>query len=250
MLSTGGGFSTRALYTDDEEKIFTAQRPVILNGIDEVATNGDLLDRAIVIYLPRIPESQRVTEAQLQREFAEALPRILGAAVDVVALGLRSLPGVTCPRLPRMADFAQWGCAVAPGLGWSAEALLSTYGANRDTTSEQALEASLVAQVLVDIMEKERILWEGTAAELMELLNAKATEPTKKQRAWPKNPRALGHQLRRLAPNLRIAGVEVEFLPRKGRKRLIRIEHAAEVASFASPLSPESLAPEWETVEQ
>src|SRR6185503_4900409 len=35
-LATGGGFSTRSLYTDDEEKIFDAMRPVLLNGIDNV----------------------------------------------------------------------------------------------------------------------------------------------------------------------------------------------------------------------
>ena len=33
-LATGGGFSTRELYTHDEEKLFDAQRPVILNGIE------------------------------------------------------------------------------------------------------------------------------------------------------------------------------------------------------------------------
>jgi hypothetical protein len=31
-LATGGGFSTRKLYTDDEEQLFNAQRPSILNG--------------------------------------------------------------------------------------------------------------------------------------------------------------------------------------------------------------------------
>src|SRR5207249_4156298 len=35
-LSTGGGFATRALYTDGDEKTFEPQRPTILNGIDEV----------------------------------------------------------------------------------------------------------------------------------------------------------------------------------------------------------------------
>ena len=34
-LSTGGGFSSRALYTDDEEMLFDVQRPIMLNGIDE-----------------------------------------------------------------------------------------------------------------------------------------------------------------------------------------------------------------------
>jgi hypothetical protein len=48
-LATGGGFSTRELYSDAEEMIFEVQRPVILNGIEEVATRGDLLDRSIIL---------------------------------------------------------------------------------------------------------------------------------------------------------------------------------------------------------
>jgi hypothetical protein len=36
-LSTGGGFGTRQLYTDDEEILFDAKRPIILNGIDDIA---------------------------------------------------------------------------------------------------------------------------------------------------------------------------------------------------------------------
>ena len=41
----GGGFATRDIYSDDEAKIFSALWPVILNGIEEIATRSDLLDR-------------------------------------------------------------------------------------------------------------------------------------------------------------------------------------------------------------
>ena len=44
-LSTGGGFATRRLRSDDEEAIFDASRPVVLTGIETAATRGDLLDR-------------------------------------------------------------------------------------------------------------------------------------------------------------------------------------------------------------
>src|ERR1035437_3687067 len=46
-LATGGGFSTRGLYTDDEEKLFNAMRPIILNGIEDFVTRPDLGDRSI-----------------------------------------------------------------------------------------------------------------------------------------------------------------------------------------------------------
>ena len=35
-LSTRGGFATRELYTDTDEVLFDAQRPVVVNGIEEL----------------------------------------------------------------------------------------------------------------------------------------------------------------------------------------------------------------------
>src|SRR5438034_11429068 len=60
-LATGGGFGTRELYSDADEVLFEAQRPVILNGIEELATRGDLLDRAIILYTPQIAEIGRAS---------------------------------------------------------------------------------------------------------------------------------------------------------------------------------------------
>ena len=40
-LATGGGHAARRLYTDDEETLFDAQRPVILNGIEQIVTQAD-----------------------------------------------------------------------------------------------------------------------------------------------------------------------------------------------------------------
>src|SRR5271154_7072262 len=44
-IATGGGFSTRMLFSDTEETIIAVKRPVILNGIDQIVTRHDLLDR-------------------------------------------------------------------------------------------------------------------------------------------------------------------------------------------------------------
>ncbi len=54
-LSTGGGFSTRMLYHNDEEIIFDPTRPVIINEIEELATRSDLPDRSMLVNLPTIP---------------------------------------------------------------------------------------------------------------------------------------------------------------------------------------------------
>jgi hypothetical protein len=105
-LATGGSFAVRQLYTDDDEVLFEAARPIILNGIEEVVSRPDLGDRAIFLTLPPIGEPQRRLESELWREFEIARPRILGALLDAVVHGLRGMGGVHLDHLPRMADFA------------------------------------------------------------------------------------------------------------------------------------------------
>src|SRR5262245_5701018 len=52
-------------------------------------------------------------------------------------------------------------------------------------------------------------------------------------KAWPQNPHALGHSLRRLAPALRRAGIAVER--GKGKRREIRLCKGREKTSQTSP---------------
>src|SRR5258708_2361168 len=88
-LASGGSFAVRRLYSDDEEVLFEAARPILLNGIEEVVSRPDLGDRAIFLTLAPIAEARRRSEAQLWREFEIARPRMLGALLDAVVHGLR-----------------------------------------------------------------------------------------------------------------------------------------------------------------
>ena len=110
-LASGGSFAVRRLYTDDEEVLFQAARPVLLNGIEEVISRPDLGDRAIFLSLAPISEALRRSENELWRDFEIARPYILGALLDAMVHGLRTLGRVRLDRLPRMADFALWAAA-------------------------------------------------------------------------------------------------------------------------------------------
>ena len=92
-LSTGGGFRTRALYTNDEEALFDAQRPLILNGIPDIATRSDLVDRALLSELKPISDDERRDEEEFWAAFDEAHPRILGRAPDRGGHSIATLAG-------------------------------------------------------------------------------------------------------------------------------------------------------------
>ena len=91
-LATGGGFAVRQLYTDQDEVLFDATRPVILNGIEDIVTRPDLADRALFLTLEPIPEERRRPEAELWAAFEAERPRILGVLLDAVVEGLKRLP--------------------------------------------------------------------------------------------------------------------------------------------------------------
>jgi hypothetical protein len=90
-LATGGGFGTRALFTNQEEALFDAQRPVLLTGIDKVVTRGDLLDRSLLVSLPEIRDEQRRPEDEFWQAFEAVRPGILGALLDALSAVLRRL---------------------------------------------------------------------------------------------------------------------------------------------------------------
>jgi hypothetical protein len=98
-LASGGSFAVRQLYTDDDEVLFEAARPILLNGIEDVIGRADLSDRAIFLNLAPIAEDERRSEAELWREFERKQQHILGALLDAVAYGLRGLPRVRLERL-------------------------------------------------------------------------------------------------------------------------------------------------------
>jgi len=68
--------------------------------------------------------------------------------------------------------------------------------------------------------------FEGTATELLEVLEAYVPEKTRQTRSWPKTPRTLSNRIRRAATFLRQTGVEVEFARKAdaSRQRIIRIQ--------------------------
>ncbi|MCZ6653515.1 MAG: hypothetical protein O7D91_10875 [Planctomycetota bacterium] len=129
-LATGGGFSTRELFTDQDEVILDVQRPIILNGIEELVTRGDLLDRSICITLPTIETGRRKTETEFWGAFERAKPRILGGLLNAVSTALKNVASTRLRLLPRMADFATWVVSAESALPFEAGAFMSAYNTN------------------------------------------------------------------------------------------------------------------------
>jgi hypothetical protein len=224
-LSTGGGHATRKLHTDSEEEIIDALRPVILNGIDDVATRSDLVDRALAVTLDVIPEEERRTEEQVWAAFDADAGRIFGGLLDALVHGLAHLSKVVLPRKPRMADYAVWVAACEPML-WEPGQHLRIYQANRVETREVVLDADAVAGALREHMTG-RDSRTTTLVDLLADLTLLVPDQVKRQAAWPATPRGLSSRLKRLAPALRGVGITIQPVDKDSRSRRarIRIDH-------------------------
>jgi len=222
-LSTGGGFSTRTLYADDEETIFNATRGVILNGIEDIVTRHDLADRSIIVNLKPIPEDQRIPEKDLWSDFEDDKPGILGALLDAVSCALRNIETTKLDRLPRMADFALWVTAAEPALPWKQGEFMNQYQKNVKEVVELSLDADVLASAVRSLVEDRPEGWEGNATDLLNLLDDRADDKTKRQKHWPKAAHILTGRLKRSATALRTSGIEIGVSRKSYGKRTISI---------------------------
>ncbi len=216
-------------------------RPVVINGIYDLAIRPDLVDRAICLTLRRIDDSARKTEAAFWANFKAAQPRIFGALLDGVAKALERQDEVRERAkderwpLPRMSDFALWVEAAAPAFGWEECAFLHDYEKNRRGAIKTALEADRLVPYIRAIA---KTGFEGSATELLEILTARDDDGALKAGAVPDNlmrrkwfPKLSNHlsgRLRLMAPGLRQEGITIE-LSRTNQGSHIVIHETAEM---------------------
>ena len=221
-LATGGGLSVRELYSDADETLLDAMRPVMLNGITDFVDKQDLVDRALQVHLPSIPKDERKPEKELWARFDDAQPRILGALLDTVVGGLQHLPHTYLDSLPRLADFALWATACEAPLGWPPGAFMAAYQDAQDDLIKDALEAEPVAVALLSLLTHGDLPlthWTGSASELLKKLTEVAGYADKRPpKGWPGAAHVVAGTLKRIAPALLEQGLAVTQLNRDGKK--------------------------------
>jgi hypothetical protein len=239
-VSTGDSFSKRALYTDDDDVVYQLQRPVMLNGINQVISQSDLLDRSILLEMKRIEPSKRKTERDFWREFEVQKPFILGAIFDTVSKAIKKFPDVKLDELPRMADFAKWGYAIADSIdGYTGQDFINAYNRNIDNQHDEAINSNPVGLAVFIFMTNDGVikgLWAGTATDLMRQIedtavntgysgDPQATDELSvitNSNLWPRDPEWFVRKLNYVVPDLTARGITIEQYREKNR-RMIRL---------------------------
>ena len=213
-VSTGGGIAKRRQRTDSDETILNVCRPIIMNGIENIVTRPDLLDRSIYITLHPIPPERRRPDVQLLKEFNDKMPRILGALLDAAVVGLQKQDEIVLNDPYRMAGFLKFAVA---GLGNEGDAFLAAYKENRRYASEESITDNYLVVRLREFIPQwcrnrtmygEEPCWQGSASKLLDDLKYGLDDTH--AALLPRAPNALSSSLTRLTPPLRTIGIKVE----------------------------------------
>ncbi len=234
-IATGGAFATRALYANDEEVVFTISRPIIANGIDDIAARADLVSRSMIVSLHPIPKLERQTIKKFKASYEAAKPRIFGALLTAVSAAMKRYGTVDLPELPRMADFITWvaGACEEGALPFTTAEFLECYELQARAATSVLFEASSIGTALREFA-SQRLNWNGTASELLAILDNRNPGESIRNRAWPKAAQQLAKQLRRDASTLEQNGIRVQSTREgKNRTRMIHLKWIGEAETGA-----------------
>jgi len=217
---TGSSFSCRTLYTTTEETSIPLARPVILNGIDDLASRPDLADRSFALNLQPINPKDFKTSDDLWAQYDEIKGGVFASLLSGISSALKTINGTDVAYKSRMLGATKWVAAAESGAGISG--FIESYEKNQKDMVIISLESSPFIAALLDMV-KEKKEWEGTPADLQDLLpNYARDEDSIRSKAWPKSPVWVSRFLRRHAPALRKIGMEVE-MSRESTERHIHL---------------------------
>ena len=153
----------------------------------------------------------------------------MGALYDAVSVALRRLHKIRFDDLPRMADAVVWVTAAEPAFGWEHGTFKAAYECQTTRLSQRAVEADVLGSAITDLLADEPS-WSGTATELLHAVVSQTAKHLRNR--LPATAASLGQRLRRLRPDLKTNGIDVQCGGREGHEsaRVIRLQRTGVAA--------------------
>ncbi len=200
---TGLSYVKRRHYSNGEDVVVGARRPMILTALETPSEAPDWLDRALVLKLQlgKVRAEEKRIMDRVHIHYAKFLGLLLADLSATMAM-YKQMPGSL--NLPRMADFAAWGRAMMAGKHEDPEYFLQALGRNTRQKNEALLERDETGHAIVSFMAN-KTEWKGKMDDLAQAL-------------WPMAYRQkrltavqLGIYMRRMQTNLEQYGIEVKI---------------------------------------
>jgi hypothetical protein len=222
IAATGGSMASRQLYTDADLQVIYLHVALVLNGIHSFIDQPDLAQRCLPLQLITLPEGNRKSEVQLEKELLGDLPSIMRGLYELIASIFTHLPSVQVTNPERMIDFVYWLAAFEAAQGVPTGVYQTAYSdALQQGQLDSLLDNPLAAAVIQFAEDYDDDEWEGTPADFLARLNLITSNGTQRSRDWPQNPIALSKRLIPLQAGLQSQGIGVQL--GRGKNRTITV---------------------------
>jgi len=236
--STGDGYETRTLYSNQDSTIFSYKRGIGIASINQLADKPDLLERSIIISPDTIGTDSRLDETEFWKKFESVKGEILGCLLDALSRAIRIRSMVKLERPPRMSDFAHWAAAGAMAMGIKLHEFQEALDMNSLMQNRAAIDSSVFTQTVIKMVEGAQS-WSGSPDDLLEAIT-RIAEPMKTNtnaKSWPTNSVWAARRLNEIIPVLEAIGISAN-ITRKASGRWIELARVSGRPESRNP-SPE-----------
>ena len=223
-LTTGQGFRTRELYTNMGEVILKIKKSILINGINRASYKPDFIDRECPMHLGIMPESRRLTDAEIRAKAEMLIPKVRGFILSIMPEAVTLYSQVEAElkgKLPRMADFVIWAECGIRAMGFKPMSFFDAYTEAKHREIADVAMDTLLVNAIQGLMAGQDE-WIGPSKDLLIDLEHHVTPSQLKSKGFPKDPRRLGRELNSLEPTLREIGIVIEELSDGKRTKRIR----------------------------
>lgn len=192
---SAGYYSKRKLYTDNDTADIQLKARISLSGITTITERADFLDRCITLSSQRILDSERKTVDDILTDFSRDLPYLLFRAMKILSKAIPVYQSLELTELPRMADFAKWGYAIAEVMNYGGERFLEAYKRNQEVLLEVMIEEDDLLNVVRAFVREHKHFW-GSMTDLYSQLTQQAQKMGINIKVgWVKTVNALSRKL-------------------------------------------------------
>ena len=259
---TGTGHTKRVHYTNDDDFVYEHRRCLGLNEINVALTKPDVLDRSISMELEDIDEDKRRKEADLWSEFEKIKPQAFAYILDVIVRAMKIKETLNLKKLPRLADFAEWGEAISQAMNYLPMSFMEIYKENRNEQNIVAVSENLASSILLKYVldiEKEEGTLRKIEFEPQQLFKALIDYAQYKEikidsRHFPKDAASLVKKIKTVIPNFKAGyGINIDIgrsqdntstitIYRKSTSIATEISKKCDDSLYTSPLYQHSYA--------
>lgn len=204
QASTGSQYTKRALYSNNDIFTINFHNPLILNGISNFLSKGDLIDRSIALSLEK-PKTN-LLPADLNERFLKDYPEILGGILNALSTFLSQFSKLkSSKKSHRIVVLDMMTEVLAKDLGVSKKKAKLTLKQNQLGMRSYFFHSSTLCRVLSEFLQTQssnNYTFTGSASQLFNLLNNYSSSNARGAN-WPDTPQKLGKELAELEPLLK-----------------------------------------------